>query len=109
VVEKVVEKTVEVNKLTDDQKKALEYGERQLKAYKAKMVATIQTNAKDVWTDVELNAMDDAALEKMVKAIDTKKSEESVTDFSLNAGFQVNHSIGDEPLYPTGIEMETKK
>ena len=103
---KVVEKEVvkEVNVLTDAQKAALAYGEKQLKELREKMIKGIQDNtSKELWSDEQLNTMSDDILEKVYKSV----KREEIVDFSLNSQFQMNTNKGEEiePLYPAGIEM----
>ena len=69
-VEKVVEKTVEVNKLTANQKEALAYGEKQLADARSRMVKGIQDNTEaGIWTDEKLNKMDRDTLESIYKSV----------------------------------------
>jgi hypothetical protein len=107
VIEKTVEKTIEVHKLAPEDQAALEFGKKQLKERREGWISGIQANAKDVFTEVKLNAMDDETLEGVYKA--TKKEEQA--DFTLNGGHGkiVNNASVIEPLPPTGIEFETKK
>ena len=105
-IEKVVEKTVEVNKLTPEDQAALNYGKKQLAENRSKMIKGIQANtAKGILTDEKLKVMDDDTLEAIYKSV--KKDEE--VNYELNGGV-VNHtSNGEEPLYPAGVEVETEK
>lgn len=102
-VEKVVEKTVEVNKLTPEDQAALDFGKKMLAKKKADMAGAIQKNTKDIWSIEVLNAMDEEMLEKVFKSVE--KPEE--VDYSLNGNnrsFQTNRSETEEKLLPPGVE-----
>jgi len=102
-VEKIVEKTIEVNKLTDKQKAALAFGEKQLAERRESWVKGIQANTSKVWTDEKLNVMDDDTLEGIFKSV--KKDE--VADYSLNGGHPINTNAGGvEGLYPDFVEFK---
>ena len=113
-LDKVVPKTitkevhVEVNKLTDDDKAALEYGKRQLAERRAAMVKGIQDNTeKGIWAEEDLKKMDDKTLEGIYKSV-TKKTE---VDFSLNSSESIhqNNEADFEPLVSGGVKLESKK
>lgn len=104
--EKVVEKTVEVNKLTPEDQAALDFGKKQLKERRESWVKGIQDNTKGVWTDEKLSKMDDDTLEGIYKSV----KKEETTDYSVNgeAPLNVNKSGSGGALYPAGVEIETK-
>lgn len=106
VIEKTVEKTVEVNKLTAEDQAALEFGKRQLKERREKMIREIQDNAgKELWPDEKLSKMDDDVLERISKSV----VKETVVDYSVG-GAVVTHTASKEaPLLPAGVEIEPKK
>ena len=97
--EKIVEKTIDVNKLAPEDQAALNYGKKQLKIRRDKMTESIQANSpKETWTDDILNSMDIDTLERVFKSI----QKEDVTDYSLqdigNRGeYQINKDI-PEPM-----------
>jgi hypothetical protein len=107
--EVVKEKTIEVNTLTDAQKAALAFGEKQLKERREGWIQQIQSNAKDVWTDEKLKTMDDDTLEGISKAVIINKKDD--VDYSLagNGGDLTIHSGEVVPMLPNGIEVETVK
>lgn len=76
------------------------------KANKANLVKKIMDNsASGTWDEAELTAMPIETLEKMGKMIKTP------VDYSAqahSAELEVNAS-GEEPLYPTGVSVESKK
>jgi hypothetical protein len=100
---KKTEKPVQgIEALTDEQKAALAYGEKQLKARRTELVQTIQANAKDVWTNEELEKMDLDLLEKVSESI------KPVTDYSAVVGGMYNNT-SDELLLPAGVEVREDK
>jgi hypothetical protein len=108
VIEKVVEKekVIEVNKLTPEDKAALEFGKRQLKERREKWINAILTNSgKDVWKEEDLSKMDDTILERIYLTVN-KKAEE-IVDYSV-MGFSKSDANKIQPLYPTGIKFENK-
>ena len=95
--EKIVEKEVEVNKLSDKQKSALAFGEKQLEARTAAMTKSIQDNtSKEQWPDTVLNSMDEEMLTRVYNS--TKK--EDATDYSLQ------NNIGKDTLQDNAGEVE---
>jgi hypothetical protein len=105
-VEKIVEKKVEVNSLTDAQKAALAFGEKQLKERREGWVKGIQSNTDKVWTDEKLNKMDDETLEGIYKSV----KKEAPVDYSMQGSFVSNDTSGSGgSLYPCGVVMENKK
>lgn len=103
------EKPETVQVLSDEDKADLAWAKQQRKEKHRKLIEGIQANvAKDTWTDVELNSMNDNILEKIFSSV--KKEEVELVDYSLNGGKRIVDNSNDfEPLYPAGIEMETKK
>jgi hypothetical protein len=106
--EKIVEKTVEINKLTDAQKAALAFGEKQLRERREGWVKGIQDNAKDIWTVEKLNKMDDDTLEGIYKSV-VKEESATAGNYALNGGVIQANAGTEEILPPTGIEFEVKK
>jgi hypothetical protein len=106
-VEKIVEKTVEVNTLTDAQKAALAFGERQLAERRDGWLKGIQANTDKVWTDEKLKGMDDDTLEGIYKSV----KKEDVANYSImgGGGNFVANADEVEPMAPAGVEFETKK
>ena len=103
VIEK--EKVIEVNVLSEDDKKALAAYKQQLKEKREKLIQTIQDNAKDIWTIDVLNEMDDDKLERLSKSI----KKDDVTDYSMNVpSFNTNATSAIEPLYPAGFQINKK-
>jgi hypothetical protein len=111
IVEKEVEKKVEVNKLTDAQKAALAYGERQLKARRDGMVKAIQDNTDNgTWDEATLVTMTEDVLERIYKSVVKEEEEEKGGNYSLNGNaVNINTADAEEILLPGGIEFETKK
>jgi hypothetical protein len=104
VVEKVVEKTVEVNKLTPSQEADLAFVARQRAEKRNSIIQGIQANtSKELWSDETLNAMSEDMLERVYKSV----KKEEVVDYSFQANAYAKVS-GEEPLAPTGITFETK-
>lgn len=102
-VEKVVEKEVKVNALSDEDKAALAAYKRQLKEKRDKMIADIQTCAGEIWPVEKLKVMDDDTIERVFNSVSKE-----VSDYSLGGNPpapKVRPSIA--PLPPTGIEFET--
>ena len=96
-VEKEVEKEVEVNTLTAEQKSALAFGEKQLKIRRNSMTKSIQDNtSKEIWTDAVLNSMDEEMLERVYNS--TKKEDE-VMDYSMQ-GSGNNLQVDAEEVEP---------
>lgn len=96
--------------LSSEDKAALAFGKRQLAERKAAMVKSIQDNtSKETWPDEVLNNMEDTMLERIYNSV---KKEEAVVDYSLSTFSQRKvvdtHRSTEEPLYPAGIEIETK-
>lgn len=104
VVEKIIEKVVEVNKLSAEDQAILAFGKKQMKERKEKMVKGIQDNTEGVWEVETLNAMSEEMLEKVFKSI---KKEEPAPVYFGESGFSANASK-EEPLYPAGVKIETK-
>jgi cation transport regulator ChaB len=102
-----VEKIVEVNVLSEEDKAIIAGYKRQKEEARNVMVQTIQTNlGKDTWTDEVLSGMKDDVLEKVVGLINKKP--EPIVDYSLSGaeGVQSKSAITEEPLAPTGIKFK---
>lgn len=105
--EKIVEKTVEVNKLTPEDQAALDFGKRQMRERREGWVRGIQANTEQgVWSDEKLKKMDDDTLESIFKSV---RKKEEVVDYSVNGFINVNEADEIEPLPPTGITFDEKK
>lgn len=100
-VEKIVEKTVEVNKLSPADQADLAWARQQRAERRASRVQTIQANAKDQWPDEILNNMTDDMLERVFNSV---KKEDSPTVY-LGSGIQ-NNAGTEEALYPAGVEIK---
>jgi rRNA maturation endonuclease Nob1 len=102
-VEKLIEKTVEVNKLSPADQADLAWAREQRAERRATRIQSIQANAKDQWTVEILNNMTDDMLERLFNSV--KKEEAPVSylanSFNANAG-------GEEPLYPAGVVINKK-
>jgi hypothetical protein len=104
-ITKEVEKEVQVNVLSKEDQDALATYKKEKKAKREQMIKDIQDNSsKELWPDAALNGMDDDNLKRV---FDSVKKEE-VADYSLNGGVKPAGK-GVEPLYSTGVEMETAK
>jgi hypothetical protein len=102
---KIVEKTVEVNKLTPEEKAALAYGQKQLKERHEAMMKTILDNTENVWSKEVLEKMDDEILEGISKSV----KKEEIVDYSINAGSGIQTGEKVAVLLPIGVEVETDK
>ncbi len=102
---KEVEKKVEVNALSDEDKAALAAYRKILKEKRDNLIAEIQTNAKDIWPVEKLNGMDDDTLERVANSV-----RKEVVDYSVAGGGIPRKKAdgGVKPLMPTIFE-ETKK
>ncbi len=106
--EKIVEKTVEVNKLTPAQEADLAFLAKQRAEAKTKMIQGIQANtSKEIWPDAVLAAMSEDVLKRLSDSV--AKKEEEVVDYSFMPGFNANVAGEVEPLLPGGIKLETAK
>jgi hypothetical protein len=105
--EKIVEKTVEVNVMSADDKAALAAYRKEQKDKKDAVIKQIMDNSEQgSWTAEELGAMKDDVLAKIAGLV----QKEEKYDFSVNAGGFVNTNSGkEEAMAPTGIEFETVK
>lgn len=101
-VEKIVEKTVEVNKLTDDQKADLAFVANMRATQRAERIQSIQANtSKELWPDEVLKNMNEDTLKRVYDSV----KKETVADYSLNANVQSNTGT-IEALYPAGITIK---
>ena len=101
-VEKVVEKTVEVNKLSPADQADLAWARQQRAERRAARVQSIQANtSKDIWSDEILNNMTDDMLERVYNSV--KKEEAPV----VYLGSNINTNAGsEEALYPAGVVIK---
>lgn len=110
VIEKTVEKTIDVNKLAPEDAAALAYGKKQMKLRRENLVKGIQANtSKELWPDDVLVTMSEEHLERIFNSV--KKEDEAPADYSLGAGAElhVNEDSGVEPLYPTDVKFVDSK
>mgnify|MGYP007071579546 CR=1 FL=1 len=107
--EKVVEKTVEVNKLSTEDQADLAWARDQRKARRENWVKEVVANTeKGTWEEATLNEMKDDVLERVFKSV----KKESVTDYSVNGGVPPvvnNKSNSGGALFMPGIEIEESK
>jgi FtsZ-binding cell division protein ZapB len=99
-----VEKLVEVNTLSDEDKAIIaDYKQKKIDR-RNELIKTIQTNlGKDTWTDEVLGGMKDDVLEKVVKLI----KKDVPTDYSLQGDPNLTaHESTEEPLPPTGVNFK---
>jgi hypothetical protein len=101
-VEKVIEKTVEVNKLSPADQADLAWARQQRAERRATRVQAIQANAKDQWPDDILNNMTDDMLERVYNSV---KKEELPTNYLGMSSINANAG-GEEPLYPAGVVIK---
>ena len=106
-VEKVVEKQVEVNVLSAEDKAALADYRKQQKDKKDATIKLIMDNSEQgAWTTEELGAMKDDVLAKIAGLV----KKEEVHDYSFQSSGSIQNNAGaEEPLAPTGVEFETVK
>jgi len=102
---KEVEKMVEVNVLSEEDKAVLDEAKNLKKERREANIKLIQDNSKD-WTPEELSAMNDGVLKKIAGMV----IKEAPADYSLNSAghFQVNAKTEEEPLPMTGIVFKNK-
>jgi hypothetical protein len=106
--EKIVEKTVEVNKLSAEDQAALAFGKKQMKERKEKMIKGIQANTDKVWTDEKLGKMDEDTLEGIYKSV--VKEEVPKGNYFLNGdGFNANTEGEVEPLLNSELRAKLVK
>jgi len=107
IVEKIVEKEVQVNGLSQEDKDALAAYKSEKKALRDKMILDIQANtSKEVWPDDALTVMSDENLKRILNSV--KKKEE--VDYSMNgAGGEIQDNKGVAPMLPGGMDEEPKK
>ena len=103
----VVEKTIEVNKLTPEQTSDLAFVAKQRVDKRNEMIQGIQTNtSKELWPDDVLKTMNEDHLKRIFDSV----KKEAPADYSLNGGVDLSvNADGVKPLYPAGVEMETAK
>ncbi len=74
-----------------------QHGLRLHAAQRSQMIADIQTNAKDVWTNDELAALNTPMLEKVYKGL--KRD----VDYSINVNAGIQPNTSEAPLLPPGV------
>jgi len=104
---KEVERTIEVNSLSDEDKALLDEAKKLKKETREATIKQIQANSKE-WTLEELEALNDSVLKKIAGT----KKEETLVDYSINGvgAIQANLGkvVGEKPLPPTGINFKNK-
>lgn len=104
IVEKEVEKTVEVNVLSDEDKQALAAYKAEQKEKRDTMIKEIQANtSEETWPTEVLEKFDKDNLTRLHESV----KKEEVTDYSVMGGGP--SPTGVAPLLPAGVESETKK
>jgi len=104
-VEKIVEKTVEINKLTPEQTADLAFLAKQRVENRNKMIQTIQANtSKELWPDAEFKVLSEDQIKRI---LDSVKKEE-VVDYSLQGDGLKANAGEEEAMYPVELVMETK-
>jgi hypothetical protein len=108
--EKIVEKTVEVNKLTPEQTADLAFLAKQRADKRAEMIQGIQANtSKELWPDDVLKGMSEDNLQRLSNSV--KKVEEG--NYILQGGVVLSANVSGmgeiESLAPTGVEFEDEK
>ena len=95
-----------VEALSAEDKEALVYGRKQLKARRDTMIKGIQDNAgKEIWPDEKLNTFDEDTLQRVYDSV--RKDDE--VDYSLNGNTELTNNQ-QEHLYPAGVmDKETKQ
>ena len=103
-VEKVVEKEIEVNKLTPQQEADLAFVANMRAENKRKMISEIQANTSiELWPDAVLNDMDDATLKRVHESV---RKKDEVTDYSLSGVAPATFSETAEVMLPVGFELD---
>lgn len=118
---KASEKPIEVNTaqapkpievLSDEDKADLAWAKRMRQERRQTLIQGIQANtSKELWPEAELLTMSESFLEKLHNSV----VEEDVTETNQVANYALNgntrRSVTEDviPMYPTGIEVETKK
>lgn len=99
-VEKVVEKEVQVNALSDEDMAALATYKKQLKDARDQMILDIQTNSsKELWPDETLNVMNNDTLKRVLDSV--RKVTE--TEHVAAGDTKVRTYSGEvEPMLPAG-------
>jgi len=104
-VEKIIEKVIEVNKLSTEDQADLAWAKKLRKEKRETTIKGIMDNTETgTWDDVKLNSMTDDILERVYKSI----KKEATVDYSVLSNVQSSTS-GEIPLYPAGVKIETKK
>jgi len=106
-VEKIVEKKVEVNVLSDEDKAILAYGKKQLEERRSVMIKGILDNTEEgIWDEEGLKEMNEGTLEKVFNSV----KKEEVVDYSVanNSIYNNGKPVTIEPLLPTGVVLEKK-
>lgn len=92
--------------LPESLKTVIQAYEAQREATKKEKVTRILAVHKEVWTEAELNAMEDVQLEKIEKTLPA--SPDLPVDYSLNGGAGVQVNASEEILLPPGVPTTTK-
>jgi len=107
-VERVVEKTVEINKLSKEDQADIAWARQQRKEKRDGMIQGIQANtAKDLWPTSEFDAMTDVQIKRVYDSV--VKEEVTAGNYSLNvSGVNVNTTNTEEILLPSGKKKKKK-
>jgi hypothetical protein len=107
IVERVIEKPVEVNKLTPEQQSDLAFVAKQRADKRSAMIQGIQDNtSKEIWPDAILTTMQEDVLERLFNSVKKEEPVPAMGNYSLqSAGFNTNN-VKVEPLLPAGVELK---
>jgi len=109
-VEKVVEKTVEINKLSKEDQADIAWARQQRKEKRDTMIQGIQANtSKELWPNTEFETMTDVQIKRVFDSV-VKEESAVAGNYLLNSAnnFNANAST-EEILLPSGIKFEDKK
>ena len=95
-----------LNLLPEGMRDQMESGMKLHQEQRKQMITTIQANAKNVWKEADLGAMNTEMLEKVFKSV-------NVADYSaLSTGehtVNLNNDFEEEPMLPTGMGVKKSK
>jgi len=107
--EKIVEKTVEINKLSAEDQADVAWARQQRKEKRDAMIQGIQANtSKELWPDTGFGTMTDALIKRVYDSV-VKEESATAGNYALNANNMNANAGTEEILLPTGIEFEVKK
>jgi len=108
IVEKTVEKTVEVNKLSPEDQQDLAWAKAMRKERRDKWIKGIQDNAgKEKWTDERLAKFDDTMLQDLYDAVNKEQNNDQ--NYMMNATYFGRKDVIVEPLLPSWVEEKNDK